>query len=182
MVESGAGGSPKPAASIEADSRFRVPPAADPVTDFFWTAGADGLLRFLRCAGCGYWLHPPGPRCPQCGSYDLSPAPVSGRAIVHSFTINHQPWDGDPAPYVVALVEMVEQVGLRLTTNLVCVDPGDVAVGQRVRVVFEHRHYAGRGDVWFPLFAPEDPDPAKFGAANPGGALHAPNLGEGGGS
>ena len=76
---------------------------------------------------------------------------MSGRGTIHSFTVNHQAWDGDPTPYVIVLVELEEQVGLRLTSDLVGVDESDfdsVAIGQPVHVVFEHR-----GDAWFPLFA-----------------------------
>jgi uncharacterized OB-fold protein len=40
----------------------------------------------------------------------------------------------DAAGYVVAYVELDE--GPRMMTNLVDVEPGDVFVGQRVRVVF----------------------------------------------
>lgn len=133
------------------DDRFRVPPALDDTNRFFWTSGADGRLRFLRCRACGYYLHPPSPWCPECAGSELAPEAVSGRGVVHSFTVNHQPWDGDPTPYVIALVELDEQVGLRLTTDLVGVDPHDldgvVAIGARVHVVFEQR-----GDVFFPLF------------------------------
>ncbi len=146
---------PARAREIEPDDRFRVPPADEEPTAFFWAAGADGVLRFLRCRSCGYYLHPPGPRCPACGSLDLLPEAVSGRGVIHSFTVNRQPWDGDERPYAVALVELAEQSGLRLTTNLVGVDPSDVAIGDPVRVVFEHRSFPGRGEVWFPLFEPD---------------------------
>ena len=133
--------------------RFRVLPALDDENEFFWTSGADGTLRFLRCQDCGYWLHPPGPRCPSCGAGTdrLAPEAVSGRGEVFSFTVNHQAWDGDPEPYVIALVELVEQAGLRLTTNLVGVpaDGEGVEIGMPVHVVFEHRD-----PVWFPLFEP----------------------------
>lgn len=131
---------------------FRVLPALGEDNTFFWTSGADGHLRFLRCSTCGYYLHPPSPRCPNCGGTGLAPEVVSGRGTVHSFTVNHQPWDGDPEPYALVLVELAEQEGLRLTSNLVgC--PADAArIGLPVRVVFEHRE-----PVWFPLFTPEEP-------------------------
>jgi len=51
---------------------------------------------------------------------------------------------------VVAIVELEEQAGLRLTTNLVGCAPADVAIGMPVRVVFED---AGDG-VFLPLFEP----------------------------
>lgn len=138
-----------PAATTDTvfDDRFRVPPALDDTNRFFWTSGADGRLRFLRCQACGYYLHPPTPWCPECASNDLAPEAVSGRGVVHSFTVNHQPWDGDATPYVVALVELDEQTGLRLTSNIVHCDVDDVAIDLPARVVFERR-----GDVFFPLF------------------------------
>ncbi len=153
---------------VEPDDRFRVPPAADPSTEFFWASGAEGVLRFQCCTACGYFMHPPGPRCPACGSMELSPSPVSGDATIHSFTMNAQPWDGDATPYVVALVEMVEQVGLRLTTNLVGVNADEVAIGMPVHVVFEHRSFLGRGDIWFPLFTPALRNLTRYG---PSGAI-----------
>lgn len=128
---------------------FRVQPALDDGNRFFWTSGEDGRLRFLRCQACGYWLHPPGPRCPECGSREVAPEAVSGRGEVWSYTVNHQPWDGGTEPYAIVLVALPEQRGLRLTSNLVNCPPDDVHIGMPVRVTFE-RHDA----VWFPLFEP----------------------------
>lgn len=128
---------------------FRVQPALEESNRFFWTSGADGLLRFLRCGSCGYWLHPPVPRCPLCTSDDLAPEAVSGLATVWSATVNHQPWDGSEEPWSVALVALPEQEGLRLTTNIVGCAPEEVSIGMDVRVRFEQH-----GEVWFPLFEP----------------------------
>jgi uncharacterized OB-fold protein len=128
---------------------FRVLPALDDSNRFFWTSGADGRLRFLRCAGCGYWIHPPVPRCPACGSRDATPEAVSGRGEVWSFTVNHQSWDGGTDPYAIVLVAVPEQEGLRLTSNMVGCPPEAVRIGMPVRVTFEERD-----DVWFPLFEP----------------------------
>jgi acetyl-CoA acetyltransferase len=62
---------------------------------------------------------------------------------------------GVPVPYVIALVELAEQVDLRLTTNLVGCAPEDVRIGMPVRVTFRVLN----DDVALPLFEP-DPDPA----------------------
>jgi len=126
---------------------FRVQPALDDTNRFFWTSGADGHLRFLRCRGCGYYLHPPLPRCPRCGGRDVAPEAVSGRGEVFSYTVNHQSWDGGTDPYAIVLVAFPEQEGLRLTSNLVGVPLDEVRIGLPVRVTFE-RH----DEVWFPLF------------------------------
>jgi len=129
---------------------FRVLPRLDETNRHFWTGGEAGELRFLRCGACGYWLHPPGPMCPRCLGDELAVAAVSGEGTVHTFTINHQAWyPGLDPPYAVAIVELPEQEGLRLTTNIVGCDPGDVRIGMRVRVAFERYD-----DVWLPLFEP----------------------------
>jgi len=128
---------------------FRVLPDLDQPSGFFWTSGADGRLRFLRCADCAYLIHPPAPYCPRCESRDNAPAAVSGRGTVHSFTVNHQPWDGAATPYVIGLVAIDEQPDVRLTTNIVDVDPDDVRVGMPVEVVFEDH-----APVFVPLFRP----------------------------
>jgi uncharacterized OB-fold protein len=133
-----------------ADAPFRVLPRVTDENRFFWTSGADGTLRFLRCESCGYYVHPPSPICPVCLSKQLSPTPVSGRAVVASVTVNHQPWiPGFDPPYAVAIVEIEEQPSVRLMTNVVGCDPDDVRIGMPVRVTFEQHD-----EVWLPLFEP----------------------------
>jgi uncharacterized OB-fold protein len=133
---------------------FRILPELTDRNRHFWQGGRDGRLVLLRCRSCGYYLHPPAPICPRDRSTDVGPEAVSGRATVASFSVNHHPWlPGVPLPYVIGLVEVVEQAGLRLTTNLVNCDPDGVRIGMEVRVVFEH-HADPNGDVWLPLFEP----------------------------
>ena len=138
----------------EGGAPFRVLPRLEERNRFFWTSGEDGRLRFLRCQDCRRYLHPPQPLCPHCLSKNLQPESVSGRARVHTFTINHQPWmPGPELPYVVAIVEIAEDPGIRLTTNIVSCPPEQVRIGMAVRVVFEHQPDP-EGDVWLPLFEP----------------------------
>ncbi len=129
---------------------FRLLPRLDKDNEFFWTSGADGRLRFLQCAHCATFVHPPAPVCPDCLSTDVAPKTVSGRATVESFTENVQQWIPGSEPYLVAWVAIVEQPDVRLTTNLVGVEPADVTIGMPVTVVFE-QHDA----VFLPLFTPE---------------------------
>ena len=131
------------------DLPFRVLPAPDETTAFFWSSGQDGRLRFLRCQECGTYLHPPLPRCFTCGSRDLAPEPVSGRATVHTCTVNHQPGPGEAEPWSIAIVELEEQEGLRLTSNLVGCEPDEARIGMLVQVTFEQHD-----QVWFPVFEP----------------------------
>ena len=129
----------------------RPVPTLTPETTPFFTAGRRGELLIYRCGGCGYWSHPPAPRCPECLSANVGPEPASGRGTVASFTVNWHPWHpAFPPPYVIALVELAEQPGLRVTTNLVRCAAGDVRVGMPVAVAFERA-----GDIYLPVFAPE---------------------------
>jgi uncharacterized OB-fold protein len=138
----------------------RPVPFLDPIDEFFWTSGADGRLRIMRCRSCRSYIHPAAPHCRACHSGDVSPEVVSGRGEVATFTVNHQPWIPGADPYVIALVELAEQRGLFLTTNLVDIDGDDVRIGMAVRVVFEHT-----GDIWYPLFTPAGPEDGETEAA-----------------
>lgn len=132
----------------EAALPFRILPRLTDRNRHFWTGGEVGELRFLRCQECGYYLHPPTPICPQCHSKNLAPEAVSGHATLFTFTVNHQSWmPGPELPYIVAIVSIPEQDGLRLTTNLVGLTPDECEIGMPLEVTFEHHD-----DVWIPLF------------------------------
>jgi uncharacterized OB-fold protein len=128
---------------------FRVLPAVTPETEHFWKGGADGHLHLQRCSDCGYWIHPALPRCPSCLGKNLAPQVASGRGTVHSWTVNYQQWIPGSNPYVIGLIELEEQEGLRLATNVVGCDPDDVHIGMAVEVLFEEN-----GDIYLPLFRP----------------------------
>lgn len=128
---------------------MRPLPKLTPENEFFWTSGADGVLRFQYCENCDRYLHPPGVVCSQCGGVP-EVKDVSGRATVVGVTVNYQPWLPDmEIPYVIGLVAIEEDPLVRLTTLIVDAEPEDVAIGLPVSVRFE-RHK----DVWLPVFAP----------------------------
>lgn len=130
-------------------------PELTPDVAWFWRSGEDGRLRVQGCRDCGALVHPPVPLCPQCRSRSWEPTAVSGRATVVGFTVNAHQWLADMAPpYVVANVALVEDPGVRLTTNVVGCDPQTVHIGQRVKVCFEPLE-----DVWLPLFEPAGDEP-----------------------
>jgi uncharacterized OB-fold protein len=125
-------------------------PVLTPETEAFWTGGREGALRILRCGQCARYVHPPTPVCPHCRGRNVAPATVSGRAVIDSFTINHQKWLQEMrVPFTIAVVALAEQADIRLTTNIVNVPPEAVYIGQPVRVLFEQH-----GHVWLPLFEP----------------------------
>jgi len=114
----------------------------------FWQGGRDDKLIFTYCAPCDYIIHPPAPVCPCCLNREPGVRAVSGRATVASITINYQQWLPDmEVPYVLAIVELMEQKAVRLTTRIITDDVHSVFIGMPVKVVFEQR-----GEVWLPLF------------------------------
>jgi len=126
----------------------RTLPELTPATEWFWTSGADGRLRVQGCTACGSLVHPPVPICPVCRSRVWEPTAVSGRGTIVGYTVNQHQWHpGFVPPYVIAVVALEEDPGVRLTTTIVGSDPTEVAIGQEVAVRFEHHD-----DVWLPLF------------------------------
>jgi acetyl-CoA acetyltransferase/uncharacterized OB-fold protein len=138
-------------------------PQITPENAFFWHAGEDGTLRFQQCGSCLRLRFPIAPVCPYCLSPDTVLASVEGTAVVVGWTVNYQQWTPSmPPPYVIAVVAIDEDPTIRLTTNLVGVDPDEVHLGLRVRVVFEHHD-----DVWIPLFEPTGEPDGDWTVAEP---------------
>jgi uncharacterized OB-fold protein len=111
-----------------------------------------GRLVMRACTACGLMRYPPTHACPWCEDLGWTWREVSGRGTIYSYeTVVHaiQPGFRELTPYTVVLVELDEQRGaptpdeaLRLIANLVTPDlaPEDeraVAIGKRVRVVFQ---------------------------------------------
>jgi uncharacterized protein len=120
-------------------------------TEAFWSGGAAGELRINRCGSCRKWFHPPVPICPHCLSREVRAEVASGRAVVAACTVNHQQWWPDMAvPFSIAIVELADQSDVRLTTNIVGVDPYEVSIGMNVEVIFDQVS----DDVWLPRFRP----------------------------
>jgi uncharacterized OB-fold protein len=128
---------------------FPVPQINDDNRDF-WTGGRDGELRIVRCHDCGYYIHPPSPRCPRCLGDDVAPSPVSGRGRVYTYTVNRRAWSpGLEVPYVIAIVQLDEQPDLRLMANIVGGSVDDVAIDMPVQVEFREQ-----GEAFVPVFRP----------------------------
>jgi uncharacterized OB-fold protein len=122
-------------------SEYRKPlPVEDDLSRPYWQGARRGVLLIQRCTACGSYVHYPKPTCPGCGHADLRPTPVSGRGTVYTFTVSHYvgaPGFENETPYVIALVELEEQPGLRLVSNLRGCGADQVRVGMPVEVVFE---------------------------------------------
>lgn len=93
-------------------------------------------LSASRCGVCGKVFFPPRDVCSTCHRKSIGkmqPIRLSGEGEVHSFSVVHEaPSQYEMLkPYVVAMVRMDE--GVMLTSQLIDVDPKEVAIGLRVR-------------------------------------------------
>jgi uncharacterized protein len=131
----------------EAGAAVRPAPVLTEDNRFFWEAAAEGRLVAQRCLGCGRIHHPPRPMCPACHSLEHDQVELSGRGRVYSYAVLHHPQNPKFAyPLLTALVDLDE--GIRMVTNIVGLEPGEVRIGMPVRVTFAPT--AGGGSI--PLF------------------------------
>ncbi len=126
-----------------AQPRPTLPPTE--ISRFYWDAARAHKLLIQRCDDCGHYIHWPQVSCPVCQSERLSPAEVSGKGTIYSFTIVHHlfhPAFADEVPYSLAIIELNEQPGLRLLTNIVDCPNDELSVGMPVEVTFQDQEGA----------------------------------------
>lgn len=117
-----------------------IAPAPNADDTPFWENCARRRLAFQRCGACGTVTHPPIGVCPACQSMARDWAEAPERARVFSFTWIHTAAHESVAerlPYNVAVVEFPDLPGVRLVSNVVDVKPGELAVGDRLSLVWE---------------------------------------------
>jgi uncharacterized protein len=140
---------PRPKAPEKSEKLPRPRPAVNRDSAFFWEGVDRGEVLIQRCVKCQQLRHPPMPACAACGSLEWDTVASSGRGTVYSWVVPHYPqvpmFD---YPYVVALVELEE--GVRLITNLVDIDPADVAIGMSVEVSYVQTD----PELTLPMFRP----------------------------
>lgn len=125
-------------ATHEAEVALPYLPRRTPDAEAYWEGTRQGELRYQVCDNCGSIVFHMRAVCPYCLSDELSLERSAGRGSVYSFTVVHRPPNpayAGRAPYVLAIVALDE--GFHMFTEIVHADPGQVAIGQRVRVVFE---------------------------------------------
>jgi len=126
-------------------------PPLDATNSFFWEGARLGELRVQRCVETGRLIFPPRARSPWGAHAEPSWTVVCGRGLIWSFTVPHPPLIPQfsaLSPYNVVLVALEEDPTIRMVGNLVSragaainsVDPGDIQIGARVRVVFEENN------------------------------------------
>jgi uncharacterized OB-fold protein len=129
----------------------RPVPAPDDVTRFYWQAAADHRLVLQRCRSCQKMQYPPEVCCLHCQREEFDAVESIGRGVIYSYSVVDRPLHAgfvDALPYVVVLVELDDQPGLRIVANLIDVPAGTpLSCGLPVEVTFEER-----GSVTLPQF------------------------------
>jgi len=124
----------------------RVLPAPIPTQDSqpFWDAAKEGRFLIKRCATCGraHWY--PRPLCPFCLSDNTVWQDSAGTGVIYTFSVMVRA----AAPFVLAFITLDE--GPTLLSNLVNCEPGTLAIGQPVRVLFR----PSDGEYPVPVFEP----------------------------
>jgi uncharacterized protein len=121
-------------------------PITTALTDELYKAAEDGRLLIQRCQATGRHQWYPRAHSVHDIHADVEWVEASGRGEVYTFAVvGRSPFDDVEAPYVFAIVELEEGVGM--ATNIVGVEPDEVRIGMPVRVTFQKR-----GDVSLPFF------------------------------
>jgi uncharacterized protein len=116
---------------------------ADEYTRPFWAAAREDRLVVPRCTRCETFRLPPLPMCHVCQSEEVEWTELSGEGTVFTYTVVHHPLHPDLiaiCPYVSGVVELdgTQGEGARLLVNIIDCDPAEIAIGSRVRIVFDH--------------------------------------------
>lgn len=117
----------------------------------FWDACRRGDLLIQRCDRCNEYQFYPRGICSNCWCEDIQWVTASGKGTVWTFTVTMQngtPGFAEEVPYVLALVELEE--GVKMFTNIVECDPGEVTIGMPVEVTFQR----ATDQISVPFFKP----------------------------
>ncbi|MDY7031555.1 MAG: Zn-ribbon domain-containing OB-fold protein [Thermodesulfobacteriota bacterium] len=110
--------------------------------DKYKEALIDGKFLGLQCKKCNDYTIPPKKVCMKCGSEDVDIVQVAGKGEIKTYTVIRVAPEGFEAPYIVAMVELVE--GPWVMGNIIDMDPdkaGMDLIGKKVKI--GHKVVAG---------------------------------------
>lgn len=121
-------------------------PHVDDVNGPFWEHCNERQLAFQQCGDCATLVHPPLPVCPRCQSLDRRWRRAPDEAVVFSFTWAHTAAHGsvrEALPYNIVLVEFPGLPGVRLISNVLDAAPGELAIGDPLRLAWDQNGGTG---------------------------------------
>ena len=138
---------------------YGIMPLASEQTRPYWDGAKDGKLTIQRCQSCGYYNHPPNYMCVNCKDRDaeLKWEAVSGNGTLYTHYICYDTSISgfeEKVPYAVILVELDEQPGLILMSNILNhqydVFGKGLEMGLPLEVIFDKAD----DDTYVPQFQP----------------------------
>lgn len=112
-------------------------PEPTPVSAPFWQGLTEHRILVQYSPSSGRYVFYPRTLAPGTLADDLEWREIDGAGSVYTFTVARRPtgppW-ADALPQILAVVQW--DVGPRVSTELVDVDPADIRIGMRVRPVF----------------------------------------------
>ncbi len=104
----------------------------------YWEAAREHRFRLPRCNDCGTIAFPPRATCSKCLAGNMSWTDLTGRGTVYTYCVMHDTLiRGMEPPFVIAQVELEDQPGLRITSNILDCPIENVRIGMPVEVTFE---------------------------------------------
>lgn len=115
-------------------------PMADGLDKPFYDGARAGKLVLQCCNGCSRFQWGPEWICHHCRSFDVGWKEVAPEGVIYSYERVWHPVHHalkEQGPYVVVLVELPHANHVRLVGNLLGDATAPVAIGAKVRAVFE---------------------------------------------
>lgn len=116
-----------------------LPDIHDPDYAPFWEHASQFELAVVQCLACQAKRWPPRPACARCHSTASTWAVVQGAGSIYSWTTINRPMHpgfADDVPYVVVIVELDDEPGIRFLGNLLGSTGEGLTVGAPVHVEF----------------------------------------------
>ncbi|GAH83349.1 MAG: Zn-ribbon domain-containing OB-fold protein [Candidatus Cloacimonadota bacterium] len=108
-----------------------------------------GRYRLIgqKCKGCGKVLFPKRLICPECGGrdFDEEQMPDVGKIVTYTTVYVGPKFLELDTPYIIAVIEFNN--GVRVTTQVVDVDPKEVSTGKEVKLVYRKLQAEGKTGV-----------------------------------
>ena len=140
---------------------FPLPDTEWDPTREFWAGAARGELLIPRCDACAAYTWYPREHCGTCRGDEFTWTVMSGRGRLFSWAVVTRaflPQFASNVPFVSALVALDEDPVVRLVTEIVDCEAGDLRFDMPVRVVYRPLEFADIDRrVMAPKFAPAGP-------------------------
>jgi uncharacterized OB-fold protein len=104
----------------------------------YWESTKRHAMEIQKCSSCGEWRFYPSPVCPNCSSTEHEWREIGGYGTVYTYSVVYRPPSAafaDDVPYAYAIVELDE--GPMFPTSIVGVDPEQVHIGMRVKILYD---------------------------------------------